>query len=267
MLSGVRYYNRLLGVRGVISAVKSKVKNRPVLMEVFRSDVRHPFHLRVPSSDISTYEQIFLLKEYECNALKPPRTIVDAGANIGLASIYFANRFPDSKIIAIEPERSNFELLATNIAPYKNITGVHAALWHENKKINLVDPNLGKWGFMTQSGDGLEKFGSTLHEVQGMTIDTLMNQEGLDHIDVLKIDIEGAEREVFENTSTWIAKVDSLIVELHDRMKPGCSRNFFNNTNGFDDEWRQGENFFLTRRNACLTRRAHEVVGSTQTGS
>ena len=81
---------------------------------------------------------------------KPPRTLVDAGANIGLASLYFANRFPSANIIAIEPEQSNFDLLRKNVAPYETITPIRAALWHENGIIKLVDPErLGKWGFMT----------------------------------------------------------------------------------------------------------------------
>jgi hypothetical protein len=109
---------------------------------------------------------------------------------------------------------------------------------------------------MTQAQDSAEKrFGETLHEVQGMTVDTIMKEQGIEHIDILKIDIEGAEREVFRDPSSWVSKVDALIVELHERMKSGCNRSFYNSTNGFDDEWFQGENVYLTRSDGCLTRR------------
>jgi FkbM family methyltransferase len=146
--------------------------------------------------------------------------------------------------------------LKINIGPYDNITPIRGALWYENKRINLVDPGLGKWGFMTQAQDSAEKrFGETLHEVQGMTVDTIMKEQGIEHIDILKIDIEGAEREVFRDPSSWVSKVDALIVELHERMKSGCNRSFYNSTNGFDDEWFQGENVYLTRSDGCLTRR------------
>ena len=64
----------------------------------------------------------------------------------GFASIYFANKYPGAKIIAIEPEQSNFELLKDNIAPYPNIIPIQAALWHKNEEINLIDPGLGKSG-------------------------------------------------------------------------------------------------------------------------
>ena len=88
-----------------------------------------------------------------------------------------------------------------------------------------------------------------------MTVDTLMKEHGIDHIDILKIDIEGAEKEVFRDPSAWIGKVDALIVELHERMKLGCNRSFYNGTNCFDDEWFQGENVYLARNDGCLTRR------------
>jgi hypothetical protein len=79
-----------------------------------------------------------------------------------------------------------------------------------------------------------------------------MNDYNLTSIDILKIDIEGAEKEVFEDSSLWIDKVDSLIVELHERMKPGCNRTFYCGSNGFVDEWKNGENVYLSRGNYLL---------------
>ena len=81
-----------------------------------------------------------------------------------------------------------------------------------------------------------------------------MKEQGIDHIDLLKIDIEGAEREIFRDPSSWIGKVDALIVELHERMKPGCNRSFYGGATGLDHEWSQGENVYLTRSGSCLTR-------------
>ena len=76
---------------------------------------------------------------------------MDAGANIGLASILFANRFPQAKIFAIEPEHDNFNLLADNVCTYDNIVPLHAALWGENATIHLTDPGDGAWGFRDQA--------------------------------------------------------------------------------------------------------------------
>lgn len=220
---------------------------------MIRPEIRHPFWVRVPSTDVPTLDQIVVRREYEFDVGRPPAVIVDAGANVGLASIYFSTRYPEARIIAIEPEESNLEILERNIAPHGNITLVRGALWHENARLDLVDPGLGKWAFMTQARGGPEeRFGPRVQDVQGMT---LCREHGLDHIDILKMDIEGAEREVFRDPSAWIGKFDALIVELHDRMKPGCSRSFYNGSNGFDHEWLQGENVYATRSGSCVRRR------------
>ncbi len=258
MIDDMEYYSRVVRVRGpvfaVIAAIREKGSSTPILLEISGPDTKFPFLIRVPSSDASICEQIFIRREYDFNVKRTPKTIFDAGANIGLASIYFSNKFPYSRIVAIEPEGSNFEILKRNVAPYENIIPVRGALWHENTIINLVDTGLGKWGFMTQALDvGKEGYGEVLHETLGMTVDRIMKEQGVEHIDILKIDIEGAELEVFRDPSSWIGKVDTLIVELHERMKSGCNRSFYSGTNGFHDEWLQGENVYLTRNEGCLT--------------
>lgn len=256
MLDGLNYYSRVIGFRGLTAAIKGKVTRMPTLLEMRRREVRFPFFLRTPSSDAATFEQIFIKQEYDFDVKRPPKTIIDAGANIGLASIYFSNRFPNAKIVAVEPEGGNFEVLRRNVAPYGNIIPVHGALWHENAQINLMDPGLGEWGFMTQGMNGAEQaYGDVVHVVQAMTVDALMRQHGIEHVDILKIDVEGAEREIFRDPSAWIGNVDALIIELHEHMKPGCHRSFYNGSNGFDEEWRQGENVYLARRRGCVTRR------------
>ena len=251
MIKRLRYYYSRFGLNGVLSIIKAKFFPGNDLIQVKRKDIKFPFCLRYKTSDIPTYDQVFLQNEYDFIASPPPKTIIDAGANIGLASIYFANRYPEATIIAIEPELSNFELLSSNVKPYKNITPLNVALWNSNEKINLMDPGLGKWGFMTQEDNSEEdKYGDVCHIVQGITVDKIIDDYGLDRISILKIDIEGAEREVFMDPSRWLDKVDSLIVELHERMKPGCNRVFYNGTNGFDAEWQLGENVYLSRGNS-----------------
>lgn len=250
-------YHHVVGLRGLLSAVRGKAAQTPILLEMQRPDARFPFYLRVPSTDVSAFEQIFLRQEYGFEISRPPRTIIDAGANIGLASVYFASRFPAATIIAIEPEASNFAILQKNVLPYGNVVALRAALWHENRKINLVDPALGHWGFMTEAaGEGERQAGEVVHEVQARTLDRIMADHGIDHVDILKVDIEGAEREVFGDPSAWLGKVDALIVELHERLKSGCNRSFYNGTAGFDREWWQGEKVYLARRHACLGPRA-----------
>jgi len=160
--------------------------------------------------------------------------IIDAGANIGLASVYFANLYPDAIIVSLEPDRSNFRLLEMNTADYPQIRAVNAALWCEDKQLSLFSPNGAHSGFCT-----LEKNSGSLQEcgeVPAVTLDTLMKTQGLETIDVLKMDIEGAEKEVFQSSSTWIDKVNLLLIELHDHYKPGCSEAFYEATKNFQPE-------------------------------
>ena len=78
-----------------------------------------------------------------------------------------------------------------------------------------------------------------------MTMHTLMAEMNLDSIDLLKVDIEGAEKEVFEDCD-WMQRVDCLIIELHDRFKPGCSRAVNSVTREFSRSQR-GEMTLYTR--------------------
>ena len=256
MIHGIRMYYGILGFEGLLSAIKAKITHSTTLIVLDRQDCNNPFRLRIPSTDIPMYQQVFIDQEYDFLVKTQPKVIIDAGANIGLASIYFTNKYPDAKIIAIEPEQSNFELLKENIAPYPNIIPIQAALWHKNEEINLIDPGLGKVGFMTEKKNPSKSLpGNTCQIVEAITIDKIMKDYNLEKIDILKMDIEGAEREVFSDTSAWIEKVDSLIVELHERMKAGCNRSFYSGSKGFDHEWKQGENVYLSRGDS-LTRRS-----------
>jgi FkbM family methyltransferase len=248
MLSTAKIYLRILGARGLLSAAGNKLSGKSSLFCLRRSDLRHPLYLRIPSSDTFTYKQVFLDHEYDFGVNDQPRVIVDAGANIGLASVLFANRYPSAKIIAIEPESSNFELLKMNVAPYDNVIPLQAALWNRNEEINLVDPGRGKWGFMTaQKNLDSAAASAVCHTVRAMTVDRLLAEQNIDSIDILKIDIEGAEKEVFNDTSAWIGRVGAIIIELHERMKAGCNRTFYRGSEGFDREWTQGENVYLSR--------------------
>jgi hypothetical protein len=117
----IAYLYSRCGWRGVIAATRAKVTGEQVRVVVRPPEVKEPIYLRVPSSDLDTFEQVFRNGEYDFRASNP-RFIIDAGANVGLASILFASRYPSARIIAIEPEQSNFDLLKENVAPYPSIT-------------------------------------------------------------------------------------------------------------------------------------------------
>ena len=248
MLDRLVHYARLLGPRGVYAGVAGKLGRSPRVLSHRHGNLAHPLLLRVPSTDVDAYRQIFVEEQYRFDVSRPPRVIVDAGANIGLASVYFASRFPSARIFAIECEKSNFELLSANVRPYPTVTAIHAALWNEDGEIDIVDPGLGQWGFMTAAKGP----GASVSSVRSATLDSIRREHGIGQIDILKIDIEGAELEVFNACSGWIDHVDTIVAELHDRLKAGCERSFAEATAAFGARWRQGENVYASRQESCV---------------
>jgi FkbM family methyltransferase len=252
-LEAIRSYYSLFGSHGVLLGAKARLLRRSTEAIVEVPGIRSPVHVRLRTTDLSTLRQVLVIAEYDCEFSRPIRVIVDAGANIGLTSVYYANKYPEATIIAIEPEPSNYRMLEENTAPYPNVTLVRGALWKSEKEISILDPGVGHYGFQTRDepeSDNANRRG----RVAGITVDKLMQRYSIDHIDILKLDIEGAEKEVFETSFTWINKVGVIIVELHDRFKIGCSRSVYEAVKEFNSEFRKGETVFLAKKEYVLDR-------------
>ena len=249
----LRHYSRSFGWRGVEFALKTRSLDEPVEVEVFCPPAGRSVTLRLGTSDLATYEKIFADREYFFEPVIAPKVILDAGANIGLASLFFAARFPEARIIAIEPEDSNFALLVKNTAAFPRIVPIQAALWGEDTSVKVVDPGLDKWGFQARDAGDVGAAG-VCHSVAGMTVDRIMREQGLDYIDILKMDIEGGEIEVFNGGGDWLDKVGLLIAELHERYRPGCDRSLEQAAGRFAERWQVGESVYLAREKNSLIR-------------
>src|SRR5437016_4311562 len=142
-----REYYSLFGGRGVWLAAQARFRRKCMEVAVVVPGVRHPVRVRLRTSDVSTFKQVLVRAGYDCDFGRAPRVVVDAGANIGLTSVFYANKYPQAKILAIEPAKSNFRLLEANTAPYPQIIPVQAALWKEAEQLNIIDAGLGNWGF------------------------------------------------------------------------------------------------------------------------
>ena len=235
----IRHYHSALGFRGVIAFLSARLTGRHPLLETKVAGIRHPVFVRIGTTDTTVLRQVLLEKHYDMALPITPKVIVDAGANIGLSAVFFANRYPEAAIIAIEPEATNFQLLQKNVAPYPQIITLQAALWKEKGQISLVDPHYGHHGFQIMEApvNGGEEAGL----VQAITMEDVFLRAGSDTVDFLKIDIEGAEREVFENSAKWMDKVGLIMAELHDSIKPGCQQAFFDATQSFSKTFHKGE--------------------------
>lgn len=176
--------------------------------------------IRKGSSDIRVFKQIFLDEVYHFFPSDfNPSVIIDAGANVGYSAVWFASKFPDSKIYAIEPEASNFEILQENVKRRSNIFPIKAGLWYENTFLKIHDSKAGSWAFETKVPQDGEK-----SDIATITIPQLIRENDLVQIDLLKIDIEGSEFELFKNQAEeWLPFVKLIMIETHDRIKPGCS--------------------------------------------
>jgi hypothetical protein len=229
LFDSVPIYIKTFGWRGLLCFGLARYSSSRKPAPMFFRNNSKPTWVRPDSSDLLTMREVFLDRDYDFPVRDNVKFIVDAGANIGLASIFFANKYPDAKIIAIEPEKENFLLLKRNAEPYSQIIPVNAALWRSSGSIRLVDPGRGEHGFTTVEGsnaDGSNPEDDGDELVASLSMDDLMKTYGIAHIDLLKVDIEGSEKELFEAADGWIDRVSVIVIELHERFKPGCVESF-----------------------------------------
>jgi FkbM family methyltransferase len=190
---------------------------------ISRNDDR--FFLRKGSSDLSVFEQIYLKDEYKPlmaaatqNKIKVD-TIVDIGSNIGLASRYFNGHYPNAFYICVEPDKDNFSVLKKNTASLKTVKLYQYAIWNNERELSIDN------GFRDGQGWSLrvtEEQSNAIASVRSITVNKIIEECGLSGIDILKIDIEGAEFAVFESLSAvdFLRKVKVLAIEIHEDIGP-----------------------------------------------
>jgi len=205
---------------------------------------------------VATFSQIFIDRGYalqsflQAGRLRARATagapaIVDCGANVGCSVVWFATEFPGAQIVAVEPEAGNFTLLRHNVRDLPNVRCVQAAIWSSSRDVAVVAGHAGQgWAFRTAQLDGAD---SPVSIVPGVTLPALIEQVHAPGPLIVKIDVEGAEDEIFKANTDWLRRIDLLIIELHDWMLPwrGTSRNLFQATAALPfDYCIRGENLF-----------------------
>jgi FkbM family methyltransferase len=160
------------------------------------------------------------------------RFIIDAGGYIGTAAITFAKAFPDATIVSIEPSRENHALLARNTAAYPNIVALNIALGAQPGSTWLRDRGKGGVGFTTIAAPLDCPSALLLHEVDVVTVPDLMRRFRVQGVDLLKLDVEGAEYDLLKDRPAWIDEIRVIFAELHDRIVPGCETAFDSATAG-----------------------------------
>jgi len=178
----------------------------------------HSVAIRTEMSDMQVFHDIFIWGEY--SFLKPVAehtTILDIGANVGYSSAFFAGIYPNCDVVAVELMHSNFVQLSRNTAFLgKRITTLEAAVWSHNNGVSIADDTF-------RDGDAWSHHASEAKDgkslVPSITMHDLMEQHSMPHVNICKIDIEGAEYELFAaGNRGWVDNCDVILLEIHNDL-------------------------------------------------
>ena len=171
--------------------------------------------IRRSESDLMVFRTVFIDRELDAVSLSDPRFIIDAGANIGLTTLWFAATYPHAKVIAVEPGEATSEAIRAHCRGIGRVEVLKAALWSEPTTLRIANPDEMSWAHRIEPCKG-GNAGSEEDGVSAVTVGDLLARAGAERCDLLKMDIEGAETEVFtKNTESWLDKVDAILVEIH----------------------------------------------------
>jgi FkbM family methyltransferase len=200
----------LLGFWGLLVLITKKITGQ-TLIQIRLHNVPVPLWARTNNSDLSVLYQIFGEQECAVELDHPPAAIIDGGANVGYASVYLALRYPQAAILAVEPNDENCQIFKRNCSPFPNIRLLQGAIWHTRTDLEITNPVERSWMIRVQ-----ETSASGRGRIPSFTIDDLLAQLDERPVDILKLDIEGAENELFsEGDLAWIDRVHCLIIEAH----------------------------------------------------
>ena len=186
------------------------------------------FHFYNQEEFEALWGEIFEAEDYKADLGKPNPYILDVGAHIGMATIYFKTLYPEARIIAFEPNPGTAGLLRLNIKDngLKDVTIVEAAVWKEEGKmplyIDTVSESPWTWGDSLIENLWSSKTPPTPVMVKSVCLSSYLNQS----IDLLKLDIEGAEEEVIRECGDKLSIVKNLILEYHGTPMTNPSNRF-----------------------------------------
>ena len=179
-----------------------------------------------PSSDLDVFNQVFKDLEYQPVVATFKKyfpnhkeiNIIDAGCNIGLTSLYFSRFFDNANYICIEPDDSNFESMRYNLEKNKvqNVIKVKGGLWSKNTFLNIVRDFRDKNDWAIRVEETSDKT-----NLEAFSIDYLIKKHHFEVIDILKIDIEGSEKEVITGNSanlSYLSITKCIAIEIHDEF-------------------------------------------------
>ena len=214
---------KLMQVRLSLSKVGRLVCPRRLVRQVHTRSLGR-VELRSHTSDISVLAELLVWGGYERAVadLPAPRAVLDLGANTGLAARWFLEQWPHARVVSAEPEPGNIAMLRRNLAGRRAQVVPYAVGQHRRTaKLHTTNREFA----YTIVGDP----GEDAVEVEVVPMSAVLLEAGLEEIDLLKVDIEGAEKELFQDCAEWISRVKWLVVECHagytvDALLADCER-------------------------------------------
>jgi FkbM family methyltransferase len=195
-------------------------------------------------ADMYIWNEIFVDNVYE-NILPPMPSpnILDLGANVGIAALWFSRMYQDARIFCVEPDPHNFELLKKNISILVSVKAVRFAVHNKCETLEMYSPEC------DSRPCALRTRPSKKGLAYGMPIDNLITLSQFKTIDLLKVDIEGAEDDLFlgEPELPWLKQVNHLVVEVHDQNQKRPLIAAIEN-NGFKTAYRELSRLIIGRR-------------------
>jgi FkbM family methyltransferase len=178
---------------------------------------QYPVWFRNQTTDYATLVSCFE-KGYHrpVHPLPAHPIILDLGSNVGYTIIDFKLHYSDARVFGVEMDEKNFNLCKKNLAGLSDVEVIHAAVWYEDAQVEY-DADVAADAFTI----GKTTDASKKKAVPAFSLPTLLARWGLDHVDYIKLDIEGAEKQLFElGDSGWLERVGQISIELHDTYSP-----------------------------------------------
>lgn len=179
----------------------------------------------VQSLDAATIFVIYIRKDY--GNVPDNSIIVDVGANIGVYTVYASLKGNNNKIISYEPMKDNFDILNDNISLnncQNNVITHNLALASKKEKRKFYLSDAVEHSLIPRGNDSVDKF----VEIETITLADVFTQNSIEKIDLLKMDCEGAEYEIFYNTTDEILKkVKEIRMEFHGLKEGTELKEFF----------------------------------------
>lgn len=185
----------------------------PLRLRYKPESVNHPVWFRNKTTDYATLVSCFE-KGYHrpVRALSDRPVILDLGSNVGYTIIDFKYHYPNARIYGVEMDEKNFSLCQKNLAGLSDVEVIHAAVWYEDTQVEY-DTDAAADAFRVGQNSQFTK----KKTVPAVCLPTLLSRWGLDYVDYIKLDIEGAEKQLFElGNSNWLKRVGQISIELHD---------------------------------------------------